>query len=74
MATLFTSVKHFVLERNSMVLARGCDSDATFGLIKEVYGNTAVKEHVHWKKICLLFLVSDLATLLASFVDRRYVL
>jgi hypothetical protein len=27
-----------------MVLARVYDTDATFGLVKEVYGNTAIKE------------------------------
>jgi len=30
-----------------MGLARDYDYDATFGLVKELYGNTAVKEHVH---------------------------
>jgi len=30
-----------------MVLARDYDSDATFGLVKQVYDNNAVKEHVH---------------------------
>jgi len=30
-----------------MVLARDYDSAAKFELVKDVYGNTAVKEHVH---------------------------
>jgi len=46
-ATLSTRVKHFVLERNCMVLAWDYGYDATSGLVKELYGNTAVKECIY---------------------------
>ena len=54
-ATLSTRVKHFVLERNCVVLAQVYDSDATFVLVKEVYGNIAIKKHVHWKNLLVCF-------------------